>query len=99
MTERRLTIRQCASRLGVHEKTVRRYVARGLLRTFSTPAVSKYGVRHRILETDLERFIARHLVGPTRIESPRIVGVPNPPATPAQTPENPDETSTRENLA
>ena len=94
----RLTIQQCARRLGVHEKTVRRYVRKGLLRTFTTPAVSKYGVRHRILEADLERFIARHLVGPTRIESPRILGGEKSGNGKDRGAKNPDGTSAPENL-
>ena len=98
MNDRRLTIRECTERLGVHEKTVRRYVARGLLRTFSTPAVSKYGIRHRVLESELDKFVARHLVGPTRIEAPRILGTRNPPPEASGTPENSDETSAADNL-
>lgn len=70
--ERRLTIRDAARRLGLHEQTVRKYIRRGLIRTFTTPSVSKFGVRHRILEADLEKFIARHLRGPARIEAPAI---------------------------
>ena len=70
----RLTIQQAADRMGVCHQTVRRWIRKGLLRSFTTPAVSKYGVRHRILEADLAKFQARHFVGPDRIEAPRIVG-------------------------
>ena len=72
--ERRLTIQEAALRLGLHEQTVRKYVKRGLIRTLKTPSVSKFGHRHRILESDLAKFVARHLEGPDRIESPKIVG-------------------------
>ncbi len=72
MTDRRLTIQQTARRLGLHEQTVRKYIRRGLIRTFTTPSTSKFGVRHRILEADLERFIARHIRGPARITAPTI---------------------------
>ncbi len=96
--EKRISIQECARRLGVHEKTVRRYVKRGLLRTFTTPAISKYGQRHRILETDLERFIARHLVGPTRIEAPRILGGEKVGNGPDRGAKNSDASSAPENL-
>lgn len=71
-TERRLTIREAATRLGLHEQTVRKYIRAGLIRTFTTPSVSKFGVRHRILEVDLEKFVARQLRGNPRIDAPRI---------------------------
>jgi excisionase family DNA binding protein len=70
----RLTLQQAADRLGIHDQTLRRYIRRGLLRAFKTPSVSKFGGRYRILATDLEKFRARHLVGPDRIETPRIQG-------------------------
>lgn len=69
---RRLTLQQAARRLGVHEQTLRRYIKRGLIRSMVTPAVSKFGRRHRILESDLDKFARRHLVGPERIEAPPI---------------------------
>lgn len=45
---------------------------KGLLRSMVTPAVSKYGQRHRFLESEVEKFAQRHLQGPSRIEAPRI---------------------------
>ena len=71
---KRLTVQQAADRLSVHHRTVRRWISKGLLRSMVTPAVSKYGQRHRILEADLAKFAARHFVGPERIESPKIAG-------------------------
>lgn len=70
----RLTLQQAADRLGIHDQTLRRYIRRGLLRAFKTPSVSKFGGRYRILAADLEKFRARHLVGPDRIETPKIQG-------------------------
>lgn len=96
--EVRLTIQQCARRLGVHEKTVRRYIRRGMLRSFTTPAISKYGIRHRILETELQRFTARRMVGPARIEAPRILGGEKVGNGPDRGAKNPDATSPPENL-
>lgn len=69
---RRLTLQQTANRLGVHENTVRRWMRKGLLRSMVTPSVSKYGQRHRFLESEVEKFAQRHLQGPSRIEAPRI---------------------------
>lgn len=68
----RLTVPQCARRLGIHEQTVRKYIRRGLLRAIKTPSVSKFGGRHLISLTDLQKFEHRHLIGPDRIEAPRI---------------------------
>ena len=76
-TDRRLSVAQAAERLGLHPQTVRRYIGRGILRAFQTPSPSKYGKRHRILESDLEVFVARH-AGPSHIDSPPIDGVLNP---------------------
>ncbi len=81
-TARRMTVVQAAARVGLHPQTIRRYIRKGLLRTFQSPSPSKFGRRHRILEADLEKFIARHL-GPVRIPAPPIEGVANPaPDTP-----------------
>ena len=68
----RLTVPQCARRLGIHEQTVRKYIRRGLLRAIKTPSVSKFGGRHLISLVDLQKFERRHLIGPDRIEAPRI---------------------------
>ncbi len=74
---RRLSVIEAATKLGVHPQTLRKYIRAGQLRAFQTPSVSKFGVRHRILEADLESFIARH-VRPSRIQAPPIDGVRNP---------------------
>lgn len=96
--ERRLTIQEAARRLGLHEQTVRKYVKRGLIRTLKTPSVSKFGHRHRILESDLQKFVARHLQGPDRIEAPRIVGPEKSGNGKLKPPRNPDERSGDEHL-
>ena len=94
----RLSLQQAADRLGIHDQTLRRYIRRGLLRAFKTPSVSKFGGRYRILVADLEKFRARHLVGPTRIETPTIVGGERSGNGPDRGARNSDAAEPQENL-
>ena len=71
-SNRKHTLQQAAGRIGVHEKTLRKYIRAGLLRAFKTPSVSKFGGRFRIAELDLEKFRARHMTTTAPIAAPEI---------------------------
>lgn len=89
---RRLTLQQTAHRLGVHEQTIRRWMRKGLLRSMVTPAVSKFGQRHRFLESEVEKFAQRHLRGPARIEAPRVEALPLKPPSSSESGNGEDRT-------
>lgn len=74
---RRLSIGQVAIKLGLHPQTVRSYIEKGYLRAMVTPSPSKFGRRFRILDSDLDKFVARHLK-PHRIATDGIKGLLNP---------------------
>lgn len=72
MSAKYLTPIQVAKRYGVHYRTVLGWIEDGSMRAIELPSHSRYGVRYRILETELAVF--DEMRSNRRSRSDQIVG-------------------------
>lgn len=63
----RLRTDEAAARLGVSQRTIRRYIHAGLLPAIRTPSRSKFGGGYRICVADIE-VLERRLATPFRAQ-------------------------------
>lgn len=69
--EKDFTVDEVAKLVRMHPQTVRRWIKRGELRAFRSPAKPRGG-RLRIAASELARFRAQHQTTHGRIPAPRI---------------------------